>query len=52
MLVPNAQVQNSFEVIILPLIQKMALNEQENRHLSELRDWLLPLLMNGQVVVG
>jgi hypothetical protein len=25
---------------------------QETRHLTTLRDWLLPLLMNGQVRVG
>lgn len=30
----------------------MANNEAENQQLSELRDWLLPMLMNGQVRVG
>jgi type I restriction enzyme S subunit len=25
-------------------------NELENQKLAELRDWLLPMLMNGQVV--
>lgn len=25
---------------------------QQNRELSQLRDWLLPMLMNGQVTVG
>jgi type I restriction enzyme S subunit len=24
----------------------------ENQKLSELRDWLLPMLMNGQITVG
>ena len=24
----------------------------ENQKLSELRDWLLPMLMNGQVTIG
>jgi type I restriction enzyme S subunit len=32
--------------------KKIAKNIAENRKLSELRDWLLPMLMNGQVVVG
>ena len=27
-------------------------NESQNRNLAELRDWLLPMLMNGQVTVG
>lgn len=31
------------------LIEK---NESQNRNLAELRDWLLPMLMNGQVTVG
>jgi type I restriction enzyme S subunit len=26
--------------------------EQENQQLAKLRDWLLPLLMNGQVTVA
>jgi len=26
--------------------------EQENQHLSSLRNWLLPMLMNGQVKVS
>jgi len=29
-----------------------AKNEFENQKLSELRDWLLPMLMNGQVLVN
>ncbi|WP_282118180.1 restriction endonuclease subunit S [Maribacter aquivivus] len=31
---------------------KVALNLEENQKLSELRDWLLPMLMNGQVKVA
>lgn len=27
-------------------------NTTQNQHLTELRDWLLPMLMNGQVTVG
>jgi type I restriction enzyme S subunit len=27
-------------------------NELENQKLAELRDWLLPMLINGQVRVG
>lgn len=34
-----------------PLILRQT-NEAENEQLSELRDWLLPMLMNGQITVG
>lgn len=30
-------------------LDKKLVNQQENQHLSSLRDWLLPMLMNGQV---
>jgi type I restriction enzyme S subunit len=31
---------------------KMKSIERENQKLTELRDWLLPMLMNGQVKVN
>lgn len=31
---------------------KMAVNTVGNQQLAQLRDWLLPLLMNGQVTVA
>ncbi|EBW6088621.1 restriction endonuclease subunit S, partial [Salmonella enterica subsp. enterica serovar Enteritidis] len=31
-------------------LKKIAILE-ENEHLAKLRDWLLPMLMNGQVTV-
>jgi len=34
-----------------PMIKKMVINQRENTELSKLRDWLLPMLMNGQVTV-
>ena len=37
--------------IIAPLIAKKIFNEIENHKLCEIRDWLLPMLMNGQVKV-
>ena len=39
------------EKIIAPIFSKKMINEIENKNLSELRDWLLPMLMNGQVKV-
>jgi type I restriction enzyme S subunit len=33
------------------LFKRQDVLEQENQHLTQLRDWLLPMLMNGQVTV-
>jgi len=38
--------------MIDPIFTKHLLHEQENQQLAQLRDWLLPLLMNGQVTVA
>tara|TARA_Y100000310_G_C20601510_1_gene773297 strand:+ start:689 stop:1078 length:390 start_codon:yes stop_codon:yes gene_type:complete len=35
--------------VIQPTIEKILINAKENQKLAELRDWLLPMLMNGQV---
>ena len=34
------------------LIEKIIINQKQNQELSALRDWLLPMLMNGQVKAG
>jgi len=34
------------------LVDKVILNEKQNQQLEKLRDWLLPMLMNGQVKVS
>ncbi len=33
------------------ITKKIELNSKENQKLSELRDWLLPMLMNGQIKI-
>jgi type I restriction enzyme, S subunit len=38
--------------IINPIFEKFAVVQKENHHLTQLRDWLLPMLMNGQVTVA
>lgn len=40
-----------FQKIINPIFTKLVKNKIENQRLAELRDWLLPMLMNGQVTV-
>ena len=49
---PPKQLTMQLEEIIAPLFAVMLNNEAENQSLSELRDWLLPMLMNGQVAVN
>lgn len=41
-----------FNAAIAPLFEKISANNLENVELTQLRDWLLPLLMNGQVRVA
>lgn len=49
---PPVQISMRFEQNAVPLCEKTKTLEQEVRVLSSLRDWLLPMLMNGQVVTG
>ena len=48
---PNEDLLNEFEATLAPMLQKMTTNEVQDKELTELRDWLLPMLMNGQVTV-
>lgn len=49
--IPESSVVKAFEEIVQPIEQKIRAAEQENRELTKLRDWLLPMLMNGQATV-
>jgi len=40
-----------FTKITQPILQKQELVNKENQQLIQLRDWLLPMLMNGQVTI-
>jgi type I restriction enzyme S subunit len=51
-IVPEEKYILEFSRIIRPIIDKVFTLVKENYELSQLRDFLLPLLMNGQVVVG
>jgi type I restriction enzyme S subunit len=51
-IVPDEILLNNFNQIVDPIINKITLNLKENQKLTELRDWLLPMLMNGQVKVN
>jgi type I restriction enzyme S subunit len=41
-----------FEKTVSSFFETIACNHQQNQELTTLRDWLLPMLMNGQVRVG
>lgn len=52
LLVPNKATISSFNKSINSIFGKINNLEKQNQELSSLRDWLLPMLMNGQVKVG
>ena len=49
--VPPIELQEEYSQIILNFSKKTNKNIQENQELTQLRDWLLPMLMNGQMKV-
>lgn len=50
--IPPSEVIEKFAAVVEPAFEKIANNTKENQQLAQLRDWLLPLLMNGQVTVA
>lgn len=48
---PNSQLILDYSQITEPLIERRKNLFKENQELASLRDWLLPMLMNGQVSV-
>jgi len=49
---PSDPVLKDFENLVSPMNQMIFTRASENSELVKLRDWLLPMLMNGQVTVG
>lgn len=49
--IPLMDLINKLDDIIKPILEKKVKLEEENQELASLRDWLLPMLMNGQVTV-
>lgn len=45
-------ITESFSKLVSPILSKSFILDKENQQLEQLRDWLLPLLMNGQVTVS
>ena len=51
-IIPEKHVLKAFDKTANAAMSKILINMKENLHLSSLRDWLLPMLMNGQVKVN
>lgn len=49
---PNEQILLFFGKKIKSSIEQIYINSEQNQELAKLRDWLLPMLMNGQVRVN
>lgn len=49
---PNSELVENYHNKVRPFYSKIQKKLIENQKLAELRDWLLPMLMNGQVTVN
>ena len=50
--IPDSIIMEHFYDKAKPIHAQMQTNLKQNQKLSELRDWLLPMLMNGQVTIS
>ena len=49
---PKKEIVEKYYEFAQSIDKKIQSNLKQNQELSALRDWLLPMLMNGQVKVG
>ena len=47
--IPPKNISEQFKNKLSKLLSKLNQSDEESRRLAELRDWLLPMLMNGQI---
>jgi type I restriction enzyme S subunit len=50
-IVPDETILTEFNNLVKPIVEQQITKNKENIELAKLRDWLLPMLMNGQVTV-
>lgn len=50
--IPSNYLLKMFDKFYLPIANRIYLTNKQNQQLTALRDWLLPMLMNGQVTVS
>lgn len=48
---PSPEELNAFNSNVSQMLEQISMNTRENQKLAGLRDWLLPLVMNGQVTI-
>lgn len=51
-LIPTMEILNDYYSRVDSVYGKILNNTFQNKHLTKLRDWLLPMLMNGQVTLN
>jgi len=52
LIIPKIEILDKYNTDCSDFYKKIINNQKENQELASLRDWLLPMLMNGQVSVG
>ena len=50
--IPNNNLIEKFDKAVSPSMEKILINLKQNQQLTALQDWLLPMLVNGQVTVA
>lgn len=50
--IPSQRERESFNAMIVPWLTMVSDNIRESQQLTALRDWLLPMLMNGQATIA
>ena len=50
--IPSKHIMQKFNYLCGPLFEKIHSAQKENKKLASLRDWLLPMLMTGQVTIS
>ena len=51
-LVPDQHILDKYQKKARKIRESILKTNEENRYLQDLRDWLLPMLMNGQATIG
>lgn len=51
MIIPDEKILSLYHEITKPIYTQISKNIRENKDLASLRNWILPMLMNGQVTV-
>lgn len=52
LLLPDNETLNRFNAVIAPIAATIVLNQEENQKLAQIRDFLLPKLMSGELTVS